>query len=129
MYINKILYIAGILLFFSYKETIQRNHKQLSETNNKAETKEKNYIISNSESLPTITTSSNEVIIDSLIFDFNNDKINDKILIRANPKEESVMGDEYFDNINSYYRTLDVFIGKKIITMPKFPATKILSLV
>ncbi|OCA70000.1 hypothetical protein [Chryseobacterium arthrosphaerae] len=55
---------------------------------------------------------SNQVTIDSLIFDFNNDKINDKVLIRANPKEENVMGNEYFDNINSYFRTLDVFIGK-----------------
>lgn len=58
------------------------------------------------------TTHPNKVTIDSLIFDFNNDKINDKVLISANPKEESVMGDEYFDNINSYYRTLDIFIGK-----------------
>lgn len=55
---------------------------------------------------------SNQVTIDSLIFDFNNDRINDKVLIRANPKEENVMGNEYFDNINLYFRTLDVFIGK-----------------
>lgn len=55
---------------------------------------------------------SNQVTIDSLIFDFNNDKINDKVLIRANPKEENAMGNEYFDNINSYFRTLEVFIGK-----------------
>ncbi|WP_165585009.1 hypothetical protein [Chryseobacterium taiwanense] len=58
------------------------------------------------------TTFSNEKVIDSLVFDFNNDQIKDKILIHANPKEKDLMGDEYFDNINSYYRTLDILVGK-----------------
>ncbi len=59
-----------------------------------------------------IAVTSNEVVLDSLVFDFNNDQIKDKVLIRANLKEKEAMGDDYFNNIDSYYRTLDILVGK-----------------
>lgn len=58
-------------------------------------------------------TSSNRISIDSLIFDFNNDQIIDKILIQAHAKEVNASEKEYFDNINLYSRTLVVLRGEK----------------
>lgn len=53
------------------------------------------------------------VIIDSLITDINDDKINDKILIKANRDESYVFGDKYFKNIDEYRRILCILISKK----------------
>lgn len=55
----------------------------------------------------------NKIVIDSLIFDFNDDNIADKILIRADSNEDKFYGDKYFDNIDSYFRTIEIFLGTK----------------
>lgn len=55
------------------------------------------------------------MVLDSLVFDFNKDNIKDKILIHANPKENETIGDEFFNNINLYNRTLDILIGNRNI--------------
>lgn len=55
----------------------------------------------------------NKIVIDSLIFDFNDDNIADKILIRADSNEDKFYGDKYFDNIDSYFRNIEIFLGTK----------------
>lgn len=108
MYLNPILYITSIILFLSCKEKKQEV-TQFGETKSDTSATKNNV---SSQKDTQIAAASNEVVLDSLIFDFNNDQINDKVLIRANPKEKETMGDEYFNNINSYYRTLDILVGK-----------------
>ncbi|MGE8553954.1 MAG: hypothetical protein ACN6OB_08450 [Chryseobacterium jejuense] len=108
MYSNTILYITSIILFLSCKEKKQEV-SQFGETKSNTSATKNN--VQSQKDTPKVVTSS-EVVLDSLVFDFNNDQIKDKVLIRANPKEQETMGDEYFNNIDSYYRTLDILVGK-----------------
>ncbi|MFC6269788.1 hypothetical protein [Frigoriflavimonas asaccharolytica] len=66
-----------------------------------------------SEEVSEETISTNRKTIDSLLFDFNNDQKIDKVLIQAHPNENKAFGNEYFDNINSYFRTIVVMRGEK----------------
>ncbi len=105
---TQIFFIIWLILFLSCKEKKQ-------EITQFEETKSDTSAIKNnpqSQNDIPIAITSNKVVLDSLIFDFNNDQIKDKVLIRANPKEKETMGDEYFNNIDSYYRTLDILVGK-----------------
>ncbi|MCE3075502.1 hypothetical protein [Chryseobacterium gwangjuense] len=97
---------------FDSKKIVTKNKNDRYIFDFPIESTKSNSPIINNNTKPLKTTSSNDIIIDSLIFDFNNDQIKDKILIRANPKEQDVIGDEYFNNINLFYRTLEILIGK-----------------
>lgn len=72
---------------------------------------ENNEVNKNTEVLLKLPIST--IIIDSLITDINNDKIDDKILIKANRNESNVFGDKYFKNIDEYRRTLCILVSKK----------------
>ncbi|MBP2619057.1 hypothetical protein [Chryseobacterium jejuense] len=105
---TQIFFIIWLILFFSCKETKQEV-TQFEVMN--SDTSAIKHNAQSQNDIP-IAITSNEVVLDSLIFDFNNDQTKDKVLIRANSKEKEIMGDEYFNNIDSYYRTLDILVGK-----------------